>query len=112
MPHHVAEAAVAITLRRSQTFVCLGGPSAEDDFDVMDDGNRIGRIYFQLSSSQPWRWCLSQALVNDKKGRTDTRALALHAFTEAYAHFQQRSDEPASVPRQSLRVMGILAGIK
>jgi hypothetical protein len=80
---------VRITLRRSQAFVSLGGPSADDDFDVMDGETRIGRIYFQPSTAQPWPWSLSQRLAAEKRGRADSRASALQGLIEAYAAIQE-----------------------
>jgi hypothetical protein len=90
---------VVVTLRRSQMFTSLGGPSADDDFDVMDDGTRIGRIHFQPAPSQPWRWSLSQRVAAEKRGRADSRALALHALTEAYSEIMQTT---TPIPRRSL----------
>lgn len=93
-----------IILRRSQSFVSLGGPSADDDFDVMDGVARIGRIYFQPASSQPWRWSLAESLAAEKRGRADSRALALQELTEAYAVSQSMVAffvDPASPNRSS-----------
>jgi hypothetical protein len=108
----VAEASVALILRRSQAFVSLGGATADDDFDVMDGTTRIGRIYFQPSSSRTWRWSLSQALGLDKKGRAETRALALEALSEAYSDITGIGPEPAPTPRRSVEFMSIVASLK
>ena len=35
----------------------------------MDQGKRIGRVYFQPGAEQPWRWSLSQALAVGISGR-------------------------------------------
>jgi hypothetical protein len=91
---------VPITLRRSQAFISLGGPTADDDFDVMDGGTRIGRIYFQPATSKPWRWSLSRRLMAEKRGRADSRALALQALTEAYAGIQEYDKGSSSIPHR------------
>jgi hypothetical protein len=96
---------VPTTLRRSQSFVSLGGPSADDDFDVMDGETRIGRIYFQPSSSQPWRWSLSQRLAAEKRGRAESRALALQGLTEAYANIQEYGQGSSTISRRSVEAL-------
>jgi len=68
----------------------------------MDGGTRIGRIYFQAESSQPWRWSLSQQLAGEKRGRADSRALALQALIEAYASVQEYGEGSSTIPRRSV----------
>jgi hypothetical protein len=87
----------------------LGGPAAEDDFDVMDDGRRIGRIYFQPGSLEPWRWSISQALAADKRGRAESRVNALEALTDAYAQSRDGSGAPAESPKPRHTVRNLLA---
>jgi hypothetical protein len=94
---------MALILHRSQAFVSLGGPTADDDFDVMDDGIRIGRIFFQPSSRQPWRWTLSQKIATEKSGRADSRALALQALAETYADVRKVADIECS-PTPTVRI--------
>jgi hypothetical protein len=100
---------VALTLRRSQMFVSLGGPTADDDFDVMDGDARIGRIYYQPATSQPWRWSLSQKIAPEQRGRADTRALALQALSQAHADVGDFGDDVTSVPGRSIEAIASLA---
>jgi len=74
-----------ITLRRAKSFLRLGDLTADDDFDVMDQGKRIGRAYFQPGTPQPWRWSISQAVALGQSGRADTRAHAVEQLTRAYS---------------------------
>jgi hypothetical protein len=76
---------VDLTLVRAQTFSRLADPDTDDDFDVLDKGKRIGRVYFQPSASQPWRWSLSLTLASGINGRAETRAEAVAALSQAYA---------------------------
>jgi hypothetical protein len=86
---------VAICLRRAQAFWRSEGSSAEDDFDVLVNDKRIGRIYFDAKSSLPWRWILSSVIAADVRGRAATRQLAAEAIRDAYRQFDfKKSDIP------------------
>jgi hypothetical protein len=74
-----------LTLVRAQTFLRLYDPDTDDDFDVVHQGKRIGRVYFQPGAAQPWRWSLSQAIVSGIAGRAETRADAVDCLSQAYA---------------------------
>jgi hypothetical protein len=84
-----------LSLRPAQTFVRSDDPAAEDDFDVFDGKRRVGRLYWQSHSAEPWRWRLSGNLisqplmrgekpVNPPNGRAETRSKALQALKAAY----------------------------
>ena len=81
----VTEAYVDLTLIRAQTFLRLADPDTDDDFDVLDQGKRIGRVYFHPGASQPWRWSLSLTLASGLAGRAATRAEAVAALGRAYS---------------------------
>jgi hypothetical protein len=82
---HGCEAAMTITLRPAQTFVALSGANVNDDFDVMDDGRRIGRIYQSVGGREPWCWSVSRAIApNGFSGRAVTRVLALQMLVDTY----------------------------
>jgi hypothetical protein len=86
---------VAICLRRAQAFWRSEGSSVEDDFDVLVDDRRIGRIYFDPKSPLPWRWVLSSMIASDIRGRAVTRQSAAEAICDAYRQFDfKRSDIP------------------
>lgn len=93
---------MALGLCRARTFLRLDDFTAEDDFDVLDDEKRIGRVYFQPGSRQPWRWSLSLALVRGKSGRAESRSQALNELSMAYSEIQS---EPKSseIPQSPLR---------
>ena len=80
---------MALTLKRAQTFIRLSDQDTDDDFDVLDGGARVGRIYFQHGTAQPWRWSLSQNLAVGVKGRTASRAEAVASFSRAYEQMKQ-----------------------
>jgi hypothetical protein len=61
-----------IILRRANLFLRLGDRTADDDFDVMDRGKRIGRVYFQPETPQPWRWSISQTITVGQSGRAES----------------------------------------
>jgi len=82
----VAGAYMELTLVRAKSFLRLYDPDTDDDFDVMDRGKRIGRVYFQPGASQPWRWSLSQALAVGVSGRAETRAQAVTSLSQAYTN--------------------------
>ena len=75
---------MALTLKRARTFIRLSDQDTDDDFDVLDDGVRVGRIYFQHGASEPWRWSLSQILAVGVLGRATSRAEAAAAFSQVY----------------------------
>lgn len=80
---------------RAKSFVRLSDPDTDDDFDVMDQGKRIGRVYFSPGAPQPWRWSLSQALMVGISGRAETRAQAVAELGKAYAKAAVPADVPA-----------------
>ena len=75
-----------LSLVRAQTFLRLCDPDTDDDFDVMDQETRVGRVYFQPGSSEPWRWSLSQTIAFGIKGREKARAEAVASLSRAYGH--------------------------
>jgi hypothetical protein len=85
---------VAICLRRAQAFLrCAEDPTADDDFDVVVDGRRIGRIYFDPNSALPWRWVLSSVIAPDICGHAGTRQSAATAIHDAYRQFDFRKTD-------------------
>ncbi len=51
-----------LTLRRAQMFSSLSDPTADDDFDVLDRGKRIGRVYFH-----PWTVLALEPFAGSRK---------------------------------------------
>jgi hypothetical protein len=82
----VAGACMELTLVRAKSFLRLDDPDTDDDFDVIHQGKRIGRVYFQPCASQPWRWSLSQTLAVGVYGRAETRAQAVASLGQAYTN--------------------------
>ncbi len=79
---------MTLTLKRAQIFTRLSDQETDEDFDVLDDGVRVGRIYFQHGASEPWRWSLSQIFAAGVAGRSASRAEAVAAFSLAYEQTQ------------------------
>jgi hypothetical protein len=76
---------MSITIRPAQTFVTSDSAAVRDDFDVLDGGHRIGRIYSTEAAREPWCWSVSRAIApNGYSGRTATRVLALQMLVDTY----------------------------
>lgn len=74
-----------LTLRPAQTFSTLNS-SQSDDYDVMENARRVGRLFKAESGTEPWCWSLSAAVwKGGLSGRAATRVLALQAFSDAYS---------------------------
>ncbi len=102
---------MVLTLSRAQTFLRLDDPAPDDDFDILDDGKRIGRVYFQTAPSQPWRWSLSLALAVKQNGRADTRAQAIEALSRAYSELGQANKATASEAKPRRNLQATLAAL-
>jgi hypothetical protein len=73
-----------LTLRPAQMFSTLNS-SQSDDYDVMENARRVGRLFRAQSGSEPWCWSLSTAVWKaGLSGRAATRALALEGLADAY----------------------------
>jgi hypothetical protein len=73
-----------LTLRPAQAFSTLNS-SQSDDYDVMENAKRVGRLFRAESRSQPWCWSLSTAVWKaGLSGRAATRVLALEGLSDAY----------------------------
>ncbi len=73
-----------LTLRPAQTFSTLNS-SQSDDYDVMENAKRIGRLFRAESGAEPWCWSLSTAVWKaGLSGRAATRVLALQGLSDAY----------------------------
>jgi hypothetical protein len=73
-----------LTLRPAQMFSTLNS-SQSDDYDVMENARRIGRLFKAESGTEPWCWSLSAAVwKGGLSGRAATRVLALQALSDAY----------------------------
>lgn len=80
-----------LTLRPAQTFSTLNS-SQSDDYDVMENARRIGRLFRAERGSEPWCWSLSAAVwKGGLSGRAATRVLALQAFSDAYSAIRMLS---------------------
>src|SRR4051794_28622291 len=59
-----------------------------DDFHVINEGQRVGRIYRTTDArTEWWSWEINIVLVSpgaQRKGVADSRALAMSAFREAW----------------------------
>lgn len=76
---------MSIILRPAQTFVTLGNSDDRDDFDVLDNNRRIGRVYRASTAREPWCWSLSTAISpSGFAGRAATRVLALQMLVDTY----------------------------
>jgi len=80
---------ISLTLKRAHTFIRLSDQDRDDDFDVLDDSVRVGRIYFQHGASEPWRWSLSHTIAAGVKGCAASRAAAVASLTQAYEQTKQ-----------------------
>ena len=75
---------MALTLRPAQTFSTLNS-SQSDDYVVMENARRVGRLFKAASGTEPWCWSVSAAVwKGGLSGRAATRILALEAFSDAY----------------------------
>ncbi len=73
-----------LTLRPAQTFSTLNS-SQSDDYDVMENAKRIGRLFRAESGAEPWCWSLSTVVWRSGlSGRAATRVLALQGLSDAY----------------------------
>jgi hypothetical protein len=76
---------MAITLRRPQAFTTVN--EDQEDFDVLYDERRIGRVYLRSTNDKtaPWCWTLSSAVrPQPTSGRAPTRALAVLTLADTY----------------------------
>jgi len=73
-----------LTLRTAQAFSTLNS-SQSDDYDVMENARRVGRLFRAESGTEPWCWSLSTAIWRaGLSGRAATRVLALQGLSDAY----------------------------
>ena len=73
-----------LTLRPAQAFSTLNS-SQSDDYDVMENTRRVGRLFKAESGAEPWCWSLSTAVWKaGLSGRAATRVLALEGLSDAY----------------------------
>jgi adenylylsulfate kinase-like enzyme len=73
-----------LTLRPAQTFSTLNS-SQSDDYDVMENAKRVGRLFKTESGTDPWCWSLSTAVWKaGLSGRAATRVLAIQGLSDAY----------------------------
>jgi adenylylsulfate kinase-like enzyme len=73
-----------LTLRPAQAFSTLNS-SQSDDYDVMENTKRVGRLFKAESGTEPWCWSLSTAVWKaGLSGRAATRVLALQGLSDAY----------------------------
>jgi hypothetical protein len=105
---------MSITLRPAQTFVVFGSADVRDDFDVLDSGRRIGRVYHTQSERESWCWSVSRAIAtNGYSGRAATRVLALQMLVDTYRavkglegaerQFAPPAVNDAATPRRTIR---------
>ena len=75
---------MSLTLRPAQAFSTLNS-SQSDDYDVMEQAKRVGRLFRAASGAEPWCWSLSTAVWKaGLSGRAATRILALEGLSDAY----------------------------
>jgi hypothetical protein len=105
---------MSITLRHAQTFVAFGSADVQDDFDVLDSGRRIGRVYHTETAREPWCWSVSRAIApSGYSGRAATRVLALQMLVDIYRavkgldgaerQFVPPAVSDAATPRRTIR---------
>ncbi len=105
---------MSITLRPAQTFVAFGSADVRDDFDVLDSGRRIGRVYHAETAREPWCWSVSRAIApSGYSGRAATRVLALQMLVDIYRavkgldgaerQFVPPAVNDAATPRRTIR---------
>jgi hypothetical protein len=84
---------VVVCLRRRSG---LEDPAPEDDFDVFVEEKRIGRTWFEPSSTTlQWHWSLSADLGVGTEGRVDSRSKAVEEISR---HFEHKYHERSSCP--------------
>ncbi|MPZ38301.1 MAG: hypothetical protein GEU95_09560 [Rhizobiales bacterium] len=92
-----------ITLRPAQTFVTLGNADVRDDFDVMEGGRRIGRIYHAEAGREAWCWNVSRAISpSGFAGRAATRVLALQMLVDTYRAVKELENAECQCARQTV----------
>ena len=75
---------MSLTLRPAQMFSTLNS-SQSDDYDVMENARRVGRLFRAGSGAEPWCWALSTAVWKaGLSGRAATKILALEGLADAY----------------------------
>ena len=78
-----------LVLRRAQDH--RPGDWNADDFDVLDDGREVGRIYRINAATEIWWWGVSFQLTGRKSyGRVDTREEAMAAFKAEYERWLEQ----------------------
>ncbi len=76
---------MSVTLRKAQCFVKLSAEQVVEDFDVMNGGRRVGRLYCTRAGTQPWCWNISAAVAEHPiSGRAATQVLALKMLNDMY----------------------------
>ena len=106
---------MALILRRAQAFSKLNSPE-RDDFDLMDGGRRIGRVFCSETGTDRWCWSLSTAIwKGGRAGRAATRVLAVQALADTYnaanvlngTEFEHKLPalRPESTARRSIRMI-------
>ena len=74
---------MALVLRRSQEH--RPGAWNADDFDVLDDGREVGRIYRLNTATESWWWGVSFQLTGCKShGTAESRDDAMAALRAEY----------------------------
>ena len=80
---------MSLTVRRAQTFVKLHDEQGVEDFDVLDGGRRIGRLYRARAGT--WCWNISTAVVAQGiSGRAATQVLAMKMLSDTYEAVKPR----------------------
>jgi hypothetical protein len=91
---------MSLTIRRARTFIQVDHEAAEDDFDIMDGNTRVGRLYYQATSDDPWRWCLSGVMSSSvSHGRAKSRVEALANLSEEYYAGSHLRHDPQQLGR-------------
>ena len=61
----------------------------DEDFDVLDDGRTVGRIYRTSAASEIWWWESFVPTRRKSYGDAPTRAQAMAAFKAEYERWQR-----------------------
>jgi hypothetical protein len=81
-----------LVLRRAQGHR-PGDDRGPHDYDVLDDGREVGRIYRINAATEIWWWGVSFQLTGRKScGRAPTRDDAMAAFKAEYERW--RAEQP------------------
>ena len=82
---------MSLVLRRAQEH--RPGDWIPDDFDVLDDGREVGRVYRINAATQIWCWSVAFQLTGRKSdGHASTREQAMEAFRAEYERW--RAEQP------------------